>query len=809
MVVAMALLLAASLLVLPATAARGDEIRDIRDGATIFVWEEDLNLTPINKTGTGNVTSLNKYVDDDTSKALVHEIPVDEPDGFDVLESLVDGHYGVYYVETRVGGTGPAAYSETIRIRKPVMTADAVLTESVTSSIDGATIARTSNITFRIDAPLVGPLYKNNGDTQNATAKIEFTTPADGITTRFGGKLFEGIHVNKSQVFTDFVVPSAESAGTYTAVVKWDDVPTSFDNYAPNSNTMTFTLTTKVVSITSNRDSVIRNNNFAVTITGESLKDYYVYIENPADQTAKNPMFRPDQPKVNSSQAALNQMDNYTDPKLTNFKNVSGTGAILETSAAGTRTAEFNTTGSTDAKTYTIRVVDAEDPGKYDTVKVRVEEGDITITADGDRTFYLGEEITFSGTNTDTNKVWLFVTGPNLNRDGAYPYEVTESVDKSDPGTFKEVDVEADDTWEWKFDTQRFNVDAGTYTFYALTEKETRAGLSNVKYDTVSVVVRQGFLSSSVSQSTVAKGDSLFIRGTAQGNPSEVAVWIIGPNMIKSERETVEDDASFEYELKSDSTKDLAAGQYFVVVQHPMGNNKLDVVRTQAAAPTVEDWVDGEHVRIRGTEELTGTNVFKVLGTDRLQGPHAAQALIDLLNNQNVDDTYNRLTFLVQEPWIRVDAISDKYVGSTFTITGTTNLGVDHELLVDIKSSAFEPADKAVTGEFYGDAGTIKVVEGDAGYNTWSFEVDATAFKPDEYIVIVESIEADTTTTANFNVLEGVPATPTPEPVDPTPTPEPTPVEPTPVPTPEAPGFGALVAIAGLGAVAFLVLRRD
>jgi hypothetical protein len=56
-----------------------------------------------------------------------------------------------------------------------------------------------------------------------------------------------------------------------------------------------------------------------------------------------------------------------------------------------------------------------KDPSKYDDVKVRVEEGDVTITASGTGVYYIGEEITLSGTCTDNkNNVYLFLTGPNL-----------------------------------------------------------------------------------------------------------------------------------------------------------------------------------------------------------------------------------------------------------------------------------------------------------------------------------------------------------------------------------------------------------
>jgi PGF-CTERM protein len=106
----------------------------------------------------------------------------------------------------------------------------------------------------------------------------------------------------------------------------------------------------------------------------------------------------------------------------------------------------------------------------------------------------------------------------------------------------------------------------------------------------------------------------------------------------------------------------------------------------------------------------------------------------------------------------------------------------------------------------------VKVVKGTEGFNTWSFPVDTTTFKPDEYIVQATAIGLETTNdvtaTTLFNVVEFVPTTvpptvpPTTAPVTTVPT-----TVPTVVPT-TTPGFGALVALIGLGAVAFLIVRK-
>ena len=109
----------------------------------------------------------------------------------------------------------------------------------------------------------------------------------------------------------------------------------------------------------------------------------------------------------------------------------------------------------------------------------------------------------------------------------------------------------------------------------------------------------------------------------------------------------------------------------------------------------------------------------------------------------------------------------------------------------------------------------MKVTKGDSGLNKISFDVDASTFKPDEYLVKESAVLQDATGTALFNVLEASAATATPTvtatavTTAPVQTTVSTPVATaTPTKTPTQPGFGALVALIGLGAVALLVVRK-
>lgn len=83
----------------------------------------------------------------------------------------------------------------------------------------------------------------------------------------------------------------------------------------------------------------------------------------------------------------------------------------------GTRTVQFSTTNWTKAQQYTVRV--EQNFGgtagyKYDEVQVQVQKGAVTIVAAGSQSYYLGEEVQFSGTNTESSDTYLYITGPNL-----------------------------------------------------------------------------------------------------------------------------------------------------------------------------------------------------------------------------------------------------------------------------------------------------------------------------------------------------------------------------------------------------------
>jgi hypothetical protein len=150
-------------------------------------------------------------------------------------------------------------------------------------------------------------------------------------------------------------------------------------------------------------------------------------------------------------------------------------------------------------------------------------------------------------------------------------------------------------------------------------------------------------------------------------------------------------------------------------------------------------------------------------GSGSLQGPDSAQALVNAVSSQNVDDSFVTYTFTIMPPAAFIRPIADHAPGDRFTIGGTTNLAAGDNLMVEITSSSFRPTQKSAAGGFSGSGGMVTVVPGSGGYNQWSFDVDASSFQPDEYIVKVSGVTVDVTASTTFNIVEHLPATAMPQ----------------------------------------------
>jgi hypothetical protein len=260
----------------------------------------------------------------------------------------------------------------------------------------------------------------------------------------------------------------------------------------------------------------------------------------------------------------------------------------------------------------------------------------VTISAYGDQSYYYGEEVFLHGKNSISDTTYLFVTGPNLPSGGGKLTFPHEGVVSGDPGTFTVVKTRPDKTWEYTYYTANLMMDAGVFSIYAASQPTTNDLAANVTSSRVSIILKRPFIIAEISPATVTKGQPFTVRGTAEGIPPAVQIWIIGNNYVINTTTPVNPDASFTFNGDTQLSGKLPKGQCYLIVQHSMQNNTFDIVAS------------GDYVRT-----LQGNNgmiLFRINGAGSLQGRDAAEALIAALSDpKNGDDTFTVIPFIVDD----------------------------------------------------------------------------------------------------------------------------------------------------------------
>ena len=235
------ILFALLLIAVPATARTGS-IRAIDNADTIFLYEENLDISGL-RSGANPVTLLRKFVYDKPGKAILQEITVQDDASFTVYASSVGGELGIYYgYNPTDGNTG-----KYVRIDEPKVEIDAVLADPYhTDSIEGLNIPDTTRVAFKVIAPRVAASYRY-GTVYPATVDIVVTTPGGAELNIFQGRDFRGLNISSTEFYTDDPVrPGAFTfegleQGMYRVQAKWR-TPTTFDSQAPDSNTLSWNI---------------------------------------------------------------------------------------------------------------------------------------------------------------------------------------------------------------------------------------------------------------------------------------------------------------------------------------------------------------------------------------------------------------------------------------------------------------------------------------------------------------------------------------------------------------------------------------
>ena len=258
----------------------------------------------------------------------------------------------------------------------------------------------------------------------------------------------------------------------------------------------------------------------------------------------------------------------------------------------------------------------------------------VTIIAQGDQSYYLGERVVFHGVNPDSDTTYIFITGPGIAENGGKLTAPGEDVVSDDPGTFTSAATKPDHSWEYILYTDSLNLTAGSYTVYAVSQPLAKDRIGKGISCNAKVIFKQPFITTAISPSTVMKGQSFTVTGYAEGDPPEARLWILGNTVFSIITVPVDADARYRFTADTRFSEKLAAGDYYLIAQHSMADNQFDIV------------FNGESVT--ALQDTESTNLFNVTGPGSLQGYDAAEALVSaLVDREKGEKIYERDTHAI------------------------------------------------------------------------------------------------------------------------------------------------------------------
>lgn len=428
--------------------------------------------------------------------------------------------------------------------------------------------------------------------------------------------------------------------------------------------------------------------------------------------------------------------------------------------------------------------------------------------------------------------VYLYITGRNLDANGVSLDGKTAVIDGVE-STFTPVDKfelkDSSATWEYEWKTTGL-FEPGTYTIYAVTQ--TKGQLS-----ALDIGITPGSAELYLSDKSIhvkfaeengglfTKGDVMYSYWSARGSPEAVRWYIIGPNFMETgiaekfslytaDQKKGEDAPQGVWGFVYDRSfsENMAAGNYYLVYQHPGHNGEFDV----------------DPDRENGYFTALTTTFGESASLAGRPSDNCAEVLRQLIDDILCDDLCVITDLTIESPWISIEQVDNLAIGDKLKIKGKTNYAgegtpVDGTAVENTFSLRVERLNFDITEENAAMqlASVARVVPENIipyyGERTYEFaEIDTSTWFAGTYEATVTNIDTGFSESIMFTVGgEGteadsstlqVPADPLEEPVQEL---EPLPpivdytepVEPT---EPESPGF----LLAPLAFAAAFILRR-
>ncbi len=689
---------------------------------------------------------------------------------------------GPYNKTSREGKTAD------IIVEEPEVTAK-VYIEGTTDSVVGKSIPVGTNLTIRVEPNFGGILSDAAANGSWGKVKIKLDEP--------GGGEYEYVEKINASAQEIKVGPTA----TKNDVV-WDRLDTSYDagwekgtwkvkivadkdtcnELGTPSDVYEFTVRSEELSIEAEADEVGKGEDMIITVNGNPKTYYYLGITGVGPKKAEQPAIK-DIADVTVSPCKL-----Y---------------AWIKTGSDGTVGVRIDTKGA-DERTYTINVYDKpenasgslteitgfapdseiEGSADDDDVDVKVEEAEVTF--DMSVSVVIGEEVTIKGAVSAGDYVDIVIEDAN--------------------DVFDDVSVDENDEFEEDWDTSGLTRGSYTIDVYIDCDVDTEEAENYEDKDedaSTSIRLLTGELTAKQLRNVVAEDDDYTIEGTATG-VDDVDIILIGPKGFPPGAD--EEDLGVENGLEILSTS-VTDDEFSEDIE--MGGAGFDTGRWIALV--LSPGRDGKYETQDRAEAGNLKLVDSFLGLDGKNQDQILAIIQDMtIDVAGSDDLLVPLTFKVESGYVELNPVETVGAGEPLNISGVTNREPGTRITISTFAgptelpTAFTEVEWTTTDEGVFSA-TIDTT--DAVVGTYTLEADDGDGNTDTATVEILTAEATPTPTPTGEVTPTPTPTPTGEIPTATPTPTAAPTEaPTEAPTP--PGFEAVFAIAGLLAVAYLVLRK-
>ena len=810
--IAMAVIMLASVFaaMVPTGIAR-TAVDQVDAGDTVFITEQGLRFDTDGDVVYGDVADLDFMLEGIADTATADQAPISvDAQGWTVPSGVILGKYTVAGIVADAAGLEPGAF---LYIDKAEITGDIILNNAAQDSIVGKSVPTSAEIVFKADLNFGGKI-------PDADFKIVVTDPDGVVIETIDGQALTNLDATRgttiyvgdgtvggtttAPVYADAMDLTDMDTGTYKVKIKTDK--TDCNMLDISSPEYTFTIRSEEVAIEAIEDTIGVGDDMVLKVNGNP-KDWYYLIVTGIKRVGTAPSVAPEIKDTEDVKARDAAGDAY--PVAAQAIVETNLAAWIQTGSDGVADVKIDATGADD-RTYTIKVYEVPDPTGVvgflhpmtvgaaaatfvpdevtganndvsdvatddDEVKVKVEEAKVTF--DIPASVMIGEEIDIKGAITAGDRVDLIIKDHEM-----VPGGNDEPVDENNE-------------FEVKWDTSGYTT--GSYTIEGYIDETTAGALAD--YDDIdddgktTIRLVEPGLTAKQLRDVVAEDDDYAFEGTATG-VDDVDCILIGPKGWKSgtgaslvngllvSSTSVSDD---EFSEEETMTEDLETGAWIALILAP-GRDGVYETGDEAGGLAIGS--------------------FAGIGAGKNQAQILAIIRDQTVDEAGSDDLLVELRFKVESPYVRLDPIASVAKGEPLNVSGVTNR--EPETTITISTFA-GPLDLPIAlaevewptpdeGVFSGSIDTSDAVLG-----TYTIEADDgdgnTDTKDVEIVTAVPTV-APTAPEPTVEPTEAPTAVPT--------APEPT-VEPTEEPTPtEPPGFEAIFAIAGLLAIAYLVLRR-